>query len=923
MTFTNREVAMNLRLASISLGFITLFCSSTQSLAQFTGSGFKVAVFDSGIMSDSTIGSSKIDAEYCWSAADQKTPDSVQASVLDDSIPSTDGWFDYEIASMCRNGVETNLTGSNPTPRKTWHWNQQYDWHYFGEPHGTNVTERILEAAPNAKIVSINTTFYDASILVRLPGTTEDVECGVHGPDEAIPDSDRPTRIGSCYPRKFAISSQAVLDKIVSRGNVAAINYSAENFDSCNNHSALFKSITDAGIAIVSGSGNRGIGTSIGFPACNPYVIAVGSASASTGDIDAFTSTGGVGKIDFFADGFSTDYANGNSIVGTSYAAPTVAGAFATLRDARPTATIDQMKHALTEAAFSQNRIVIHNGQQIPLITLPVIQSAAQCLSSGQCLIGDDLEAFGAVNYTDTGQYGSAYGDTESTNYSFEIDFENLGVSTPSGKTNGGATQIQGKTISVPLVRDVALSFDGLVPGSANGFRIYVNGVNTFISTGTFLNAKSFEYTLHRDLFSAGSNTILIEPIFSSRDWGLSNINAEFKPLVELTLGVTDTNTYGSEEDPERPTSLRATFTVPNVDNDVDFAVIGSKISDATEIAAYLNGIEYGHLSVDTDVTGANDGNVFSFDKADLIEGANIIELVQREGISTANAAWSVRNMLVVQSNSSSPTIALGVTDTTQYGRNYGTNEHTFTLNLSLTPETEHDHKISWRAFDIEQSGDLEVFLNNTKIKNVNTTSNNSLGATETVTLAWGLFNPGTNTLSFRSKVEGTDNTWGVTGIKVDTSPIIDLEDENNLDTDFGYFTKYSGGVPAGWTRIWSTQDYQSRLFATFDSNGSSDETITVTGWDIDAPQEVAVYVNGVFLQYLSDANSSSVYSPIDVMTVPQAHLISGVNTLSFRYEGALSGFQDEKWGVLFGEARTANVVPIIMLLLDDEQTPP
>lgn len=884
----------------------TVFCAfPIEAVAQYTGAGQNVVVVDSGTMLDDTQTINKTISQYCTSVQDEITPDSTNA---------TDGYVHYDRASTCSLGAVTS-SASATVPRKTEHnFSAIYNFHDFGSPHGSYVSKQIRDFAPASSIIAINNSFYSASSMLDA-----NTSCDYHSASDVK--ADLPTNFQNCYPHINPFTDPQFVSQILSTSNIAAVNISIGANLPCTTSSSHINNIVASGVPIVSASGNSGTGTNVTWPACHPSVISVGAGTlAGGGSVSSYTSDNGI--IDFLAFGETINY-DSTFAVGTSYASPIVSAAFALMRQASPLATIAEMKYALTKAATDAGKLIAHNGRNIPFVDQSVANAAAQCLSTGQCLVDNDSGAFDAVAYSDNGQYGSAYGDTESTNYAFELDFDNLGINIPSGKFNGASTQVQGKTVTVPLVRDVVLSFDGLVPGASNGFRIYVNGTYTFLSTGTFLNAQSFEYTLHRDLFSAGSNTILIEPIFSSRDWGLSNINAEFKPLVELTLGVTDTSTYGSEEDPERPTSLRATFTVPNVDNDVDFAVIGSKISDATEIAVYLNGIEYGHLSVDTDVTGANDGNVFSFDKADLIEGANIIELVQREGISTANAAWSVRNMLVVQSNSSSPTLALGVTDNTQYGRNYGTNEHTFTLNVSFTPETEHDHKISWRAFDIEQSGDLEVFLNNTKIKNVNTTSNNSLGATETVTLAWRLFNPGTNTLSFRSKVEGTDNTWGVTGIKVDTSPIIDLEDENNLDTDFGYFTKYSGGVPAGWTRIWSTQDYQSRLFATFDSNASSDETITVTGWDIDAPQEMAVYVNGVFLQYLSDANSSSVYSPIDVMTVPQAHLISGVNTLSFRYEGALSGFQDEKWGVLFGEARTANVVPIIMLLLDDEQTPP
>jgi len=469
----------------------------------------------------------------------------------------------------------------------------------------------------------------------------------------------------------------------------------------------------------------------------------------------------------------------------------------------------------------------------------------------------------------------------------------------------------------------VVLEFDAAENRFQNQiYSIYIN--NSLYKNNIQVSGSSDRkiFTISRTEFNSGSNTVRIQPFYASRPWGITNIKAEFTPVVELTLDLVDTGDYGSEEAEERPTGMRASFELESTENDVLFSVTGWDISDSTEIKVYINGLEQGFLSTSAN-SQYNSGDAFLFAKGDLKEGSNIIELVQKENVS--GPKWGVKNLLVVKNTSVPGTLTLGSTDGTKYGRNYGTNENSIALDMNFTPQAEHDHKISWQAFDIEQNDDLEVFLNNTKIKGANTTSNNSLGSVETVTLAWRLFNTGTNTLSFRSKVDGTDNTWGVTNLRVDTSAVIDLDNPDNLDTDFGYFTKYRGGIPLGWTRTYSSQEYQSRLYATFNHTGGSDRVITVTGWDIDSSAEVGVYVNGAFIQHLTNADASSVYSSPDIFNIAAVNLVQGTNTISFRHLGALSGFQNEKWGVLFGigTGREINLSPIIMLLLDDEQASP
>lgn len=679
---------------------------------------------------------------------------------------------------------------------------------------------------------------------------------------------------------------------------------------SCNSVEAkdVISDLYNLGIPVVTGMYNYDIGSSEKtFPACMEHVIKVGA------DNDNFNypiGNGGIGiganGIDFYAKNSISVTGNGTAI-GNSMAAPRVAAAYAMLKHAVPISTIELRTTALRETATRTNTDQGYTKEIIKKANIQAAISLLEILSTGT------LEV---LAFSDDNSYGSIYGDA-SSNYSFQIDFNNLIGSSAintSNTTTGDETSISSNSLTVSSVRDVVLSFDGKMSSNlSNGFRVYVNNTQR-VYVSPFLNEQSFELTLPRNVFSSGANTIRIQPIHSTRLWGISNIKAEFTPVVELTLNQLDTTKYGSEEDPPRPTGMRATFELDNVDNDVMFAITGWDMDFPEEVAIYLNGIAYGHLKQGSSNQN-NAGDLFVFTKADLNIGGNVIELVQKDGVD----AWGVSNLLITQDAPGTSTLLLGTKDTTMYGRNYGTNENFFQLDAQFTPRNDHDHKISWRAFDVEQSGDVSVYLNNIFIKNVSPTANASLGSTETITIAWRLFLSGVNTLSFRVSANPFDDTWGVTDLLVNNSSVINLDDEDNLNKDFGYFERYSGGTPAGWTRNYSAEDYQTRLHATFSSNATEDKEINVTGWDIDSPTEMAMYLNGSFLQYVTSALSSSIYSETDRTTIPKTSLINGTNTLTFKTQGSLSNFQNEKWGLKFGEIGSgAFMPPIIMLLMSD-----
>lgn len=110
-------------------------------------------------------------------------------------------------------------------------------------------------------------------------------------------------------------------------------------------------------------------------------------------------------------------------------------------------------------------------------------------------------------------------------------------------------------------------------------------------------------------------------------------------------------------------------------------------------------------------------------------------------------------------------TLSLGSTDSEQYGRNYGRDKNNVRLEVTFTPAPSKGHRIQWQAYDIE-SGEMDVFLNNIKIRTVPQTSANQLGPIDQIDIPASNIGPGANVLSFR--VTGGNETWGITNLRVE-----------------------------------------------------------------------------------------------------------------------------------------------------------
>ncbi len=196
-----------------------------------------------------------------------------------------------------------------------------------GSYHGTNVAGIIAAVAPGAKLIGLDVFTGDSALSSDLIRAVN-----------------------------WVISNKA-------KYNIVAMNLSlgsaATSSGDCTNTWATtpFANARAVGVVPVVASGNAGIKTGVGSPACAPGAVSVGAVYDSAGgslksgvcsdpsiavdQVTCFSNTGA--NLDFLAPGAGISAA-GITMSGTSQASPHVAGAIAVMRaaNAAPNDTLDQ-----------------------------------------------------------------------------------------------------------------------------------------------------------------------------------------------------------------------------------------------------------------------------------------------------------------------------------------------------------------------------------------------------------------------------------------------------------------------------------------------------------------------------------------------------------------------------------------------------
>ena len=337
---------------------VQLIGGDTVHNAGYTGLGHAVAIIDTGVESSHSFLSPRVVSEACYSTT----------SPLSGST------------TVCPNGGQEQTGPGSGIPCDV-----------AGCEHGTHV----------AGIAAGNGPLFD--------GVARDADIIAI---QVFSEFSRSSDCGGNAPCAFAFTSDITqgLERVFDLRdsfNIAAVNMSLSGgryFSACDDDpmKSTIDLLRSAGIATVIAAGNNGWSNSISSPACISTAVAVGSTTKSD-EISSFSNSSSL--VDLLAPGSmilsSVPVDNFGILSGTSMATPHVTGAYAMLRSASPTATVDEILAALVNTGVS----VVDGRNSLEKPRIQVDQAIAALGGAGNT----DLQVTPETDLSATGRQGGPF----------------------------------------------------------------------------------------------------------------------------------------------------------------------------------------------------------------------------------------------------------------------------------------------------------------------------------------------------------------------------------------------------------------------------------------------------------------------------------------------------------------------------------
>ncbi|MDR2336660.1 MAG: S8 family serine peptidase [Candidatus Nomurabacteria bacterium] len=307
----------------------------------YAGNDYEIVVIDTGILSSHAVFNGKIAAEACFSF------DGSEVGIIWHSLCPSGKSFSTSVGSA----EECTLAGCG-------HGTMTAGAAVMGLSNISN-TYRTSGAAPQAKVIPIKVV---TQVDTTISGA--DNPCGGSTSTCAVP-----------YTSSILNALDHVVTLTKTHNQIAVVNLSMgfgafASVESCKSDvsNGLYDLVKNAvsslkklGIATVVATGNNGSDSAnrgkIAFPACVEGAIAVSATDpyddkiasyAQNGALTTFLAPGGAFTNAYHYMWLPTSDGSFGGISGTSFAAPTVAGAYAVLRSKYPNATVDQLTNLLT-----------------------------------------------------------------------------------------------------------------------------------------------------------------------------------------------------------------------------------------------------------------------------------------------------------------------------------------------------------------------------------------------------------------------------------------------------------------------------------------------------------------------------------------------------------------------------------------------